>query len=166
MSSNIASEADSPNDQRRRSHGGRQPEDTDPKNSLGVCYRGTGRRVHLVVENGELNKNFKTIVQIAGIAGAKRTSELIPLCHNIPISNVSLEVAVSGQGRQLNLTSMVKTTGLTGVEMEALTAVTVAALTVYDMCKAVSHDIEITDVKLISKCGGKSDFTRTPNPVR
>ncbi|XP_071832293.1 molybdenum cofactor biosynthesis protein 1-like isoform X3 [Apostichopus japonicus] len=121
---------------------------------------------HLVVENGELNKNFKTIVQIAGIAGAKRTSELIPLCHNIPISNVSLEVAVSGQGRQLKLTSMVKTTGLTGVEMEALTAVTVAALTVYDMCKAVSHDIEITDVKLISKCGGKSDFTRTPNPVR
>lgn len=112
----------------------------------------------LVVQDGEVNKHLKTIIQIAGISGAKKTSDLIPLCHNIPISKVKIEVRVI-EGFKLELISTVKTAGSTGVEMEALTAVTVAALTVYDMCKAASHAIEITDVKLLAKSGGKSDFT-------
>ncbi|MCB1026090.1 MAG: cyclic pyranopterin monophosphate synthase MoaC [Acidobacteria bacterium] len=98
------------------------------------------------------------IARIAGIMGAKKTSELIPLCHQINLSKVNVHAEIKDFG--IYLQSVAKTTSQTGVEMEALTAVSIAALTIYDMCKAVQKDIEITDVRLESKSGGKSDFRR------
>jgi cyclic pyranopterin monophosphate synthase len=99
------------------------------------------------------------IARIAGITAAKRTSELIPLCHPLMLSHADVEVTVGKQG--VRIVSSVTTTGPTGVEMEALTAAAVAALTVYDMTKALDKAIEIQDVYLLEKTGGKSgDFRR------
>jgi cyclic pyranopterin phosphate synthase len=96
---------------------------------------------------------------IAGIQAAKKTSELIPLCHNVTISNVSLDIRRMAGG--LRIVATAATTAKTGVEMEALTAVSVAALTVYDMVKALGQDIEITGIRLLEKSGGKNDWKRT-----
>jgi cyclic pyranopterin phosphate synthase len=98
------------------------------------------------------------IARIAGIMAAKRTSELIPLCHQIALSKVNLTAELRDFG--VYLEAEVVTNAQTGVEMEALTAVSVAALTIYDMCKAVQKDIVISDIQLESKTGGKSDFRR------
>lgn len=98
------------------------------------------------------------IARIAGIMAAKKTPELIPLCHQIGLSKVDVRVEIAADG--IYLEAEAKTTAQTGVEMEALTAVSVAALTIYDMCKAVQKDIEITDIRLESKTGGKNDFRR------
>ena len=99
------------------------------------------------------------IARIAGIMAAKRTSELIPLCHQINLSKVDVRAEITGEG--VYLEAEAKTASQTGVEMEALTAVSVAALTIYDMCKAVQKDIVITEIQLESKSGGKSgDFER------
>ena len=98
------------------------------------------------------------IARIAGIQAAKRTSELIPLCHQIALSKVNVTADYREFGVYLEAEAV--TTSNTGVEMEALTAVTVAALTVYDMCKAVQRDIAISDVVLESKTGGKNDYVR------
>jgi len=99
------------------------------------------------------------IARIAGIAAAKRTSELIPLCHPLMLSHAGVEVTVEKKGVRIVATAA--TTGQTGVEMEALTAAAVAALTVYDMVKALDKSIEIQDLYLIEKTGGKSgDFRR------
>ena len=98
------------------------------------------------------------ISRIAGIQAAKRTSELIPLCHQIALSNVEISVELEKEGVRISATA--RTDAKTGVEMEALTAVTVAGLTVYDMCKAVQKDIEITGIRLDSKTGGKEDYHR------
>lgn len=99
------------------------------------------------------------IARIAGIMAAKKTPELIPLCHQINLSKVDVTAEVKEYGVYLEATA--KTTSQTGVEMEALTAVSVAALTVYDMCKAVQKDIKITDIQLESKTGGKADYHRS-----
>ncbi|EEZ98181.1 Molybdenum cofactor biosynthesis protein 1-like Protein [Tribolium castaneum] len=99
-----------------------------------------------------------TVAQLAGIMGAKKTSQLIPLCHNIAISNVQVNVKLNYEQKHIDIEASVRSVGKTGVEMEALTAVSVAALTVYDMCKSVSHDIVIGEISLVSKSGGKSDF--------
>ncbi len=99
------------------------------------------------------------IARIAGIMAAKQTSNLIPLCHQINLSKVDVKAELKDYG--VYLQAEVKTSAQTGVEMEALTAVSIAALTVYDMCKAVQKDIEITEVRLESKTGGKSDFNFT-----
>lgn len=99
------------------------------------------------------------IARIAGIMAAKRTSELIPLCHQVPLSKVNIEARLTDSGIELRAEAI--TTSQTGVEMEALTAVSVAALTIYDMCKAVQRDIEITDIRLESKTGGKEDYSRS-----
>ncbi len=96
------------------------------------------------------------IARIAGIMAAKRTSELIPLCHQINLSKVNVTAEFYALGIHLEAEAI--TSSQTGVEMEALTAVSVAALTIYDMCKAVQKDIVITDIKLISKTGGKSNY--------
>ena len=96
------------------------------------------------------------ISRIAGIMAAKKTSELIPLCHQINLSKVNITAEYRDFGIYLEAEAV--TTAQTGIEMEALTAVSVAALTVYDMCKAVQKDIVISDIKLLSKSGGKSDF--------
>ena len=95
--------------------------------------------------------------RIAGIMGAKRTWELIPLCHNIPIESVEISFENNGED-ELYIYCTSKCSYKTGIEMEALTGATVAALTVYDMCKAIDRKMEITSVKLMKKTGGKSDF--------
>lgn len=96
------------------------------------------------------------IARIAGIMAAKKTSDLIPLCHQINLSKVNVTAEIRDFG--VYLTAEAITNAQTGVEMEALTAVSVAALTIYDMCKAVQKDIVITDIKLESKTGGRSDY--------
>ena len=102
------------------------------------------------------------IARIAGIAGAKRTSELIPLCHPLMLSHVDVAAVVCGEGVEIITTAT--TTGPTGVEMEALTAAAVAALTIYDMTKALDKSIEISDLYLLEKTGGKSgEYRRGKN---
>ena len=115
-----------------------------------------------LIRSGGLKKgDVLTTAQIGGIMGAKRTSELIPMCHPILISGVDLDFQMNEADLAVEITATVSCTGATGVEMEALTAVSVAALTVYDMCKAVQRDIVIDDIRLLRKSGGKSgDFVR------
>lgn len=120
------------------------------------------REILAVLREGEINSPkgpvFTTAI-IAGTMAAKKTADLIPFCHPIEISSCKIRVKwISPLACELWCT--VKTNGPTGVEMEALTGCTVAALTVYDMCKALSHDIEIASTKLMQKSGGKSDFLR------
>ncbi|MDQ4123676.1 MAG: cyclic pyranopterin monophosphate synthase MoaC [Acidobacteriota bacterium] len=112
------------------------------------------------IKNNQTPKgNPLEIARIAGIMAAKRTADLIPLCHQIDLSKVEIRAELTDYG--VSLESEAATTGQTGVEMEALTAVSVAALTVYDMCKALDKTITITDVRLEAKTGGKSgDFER------
>jgi len=99
--------------------------------------------------------------QIGGIMAAKKTSDIIPMCHPIFISGIDIGFELNEAELTVDITATAKCTGATGVEMEALTAVSVAALTVYDMCKAVQKDIVISDIKLLRKTGGKSgDFIR------
>lgn len=103
--------------------------------------------------------DVRAVAEIAGVMGAKRTSDLIPLCHPLDISKA--EVAVEVAGERLRVTARVRTTGRTGVEMEALTAVSVACLTLYDMLKAADRGMVIEDVRLLSKSGGRSgDWVR------
>ncbi|KAM4625385.1 molybdenum cofactor biosynthesis protein 1 isoform 1-T1 [Polymixia lowei] len=102
------------------------------------------------------------VAQLAGIMASKQASALIPLCHPLPLDHASVAFDLDERRSAAVVTATCRTTGRTGVEMEALTAVTVAALTLYDMCKAVSHDISITDIQLVSKTGGKRDFHRLP----
>ena len=97
-----------------------------------------------------------SIAQIAGIMGAKKTADLIPLCHPLPLTSSQVELVINAERNGIDIVSTCKITGRTGVEMEALTAVSVAALTVYDMCKAIDRGIRITDIRLIHKSGGKS----------
>ena len=100
-------------------------------------------------------------VGLAGIMGAKRTADLIPLCHPLPITAVTVELTPDPAGNAVEIAATVRTTGQTGVEMEALTAASVAALTVYDMCKAVDRSMRIEGVRVTHKAGGKSgDFTQ------
>jgi len=101
------------------------------------------------------------VAQIAGIQAAKRTSDWIPMCHPLPLTGVDVRFEDNGEDT-LTITAEVKTTGKTGVEMEALTAVSAAALTVYDMCKALQKDMVVESVALLSKTGGKSgDYVRS-----
>ena len=108
-----------------------------------------------------LGKNVKkgdvlTVAQLAGIAGAKRTPDLVPLCHPLALTSVKVELTPVRSKHAIDIEARVKTTGRTGVEMEALTAVTVAALTVYDMCKAVDREMTIGAIRLVRKTGGRS----------
>jgi cyclic pyranopterin phosphate synthase len=97
-----------------------------------------------------------SVAQLAGIMAAKRTAELIPLCHPLPLSSVRVELACHQEPPAVEITATCRTVGRTGVEMEALCAVSAAALTVYDMCKAVDRGMRITDLRLRHKSGGKS----------
>jgi len=96
---------------------------------------------------------------IAGIMAAKRTHDLIPLCHPLPLDKIGLSFEYNDALSSLTVSAVVKVTHKTGVEMEALTAVSVACLTIYDMTKALSHDIVIDDIHLVKKTGGKSDYS-------
>lgn len=113
----------------------------------------------LIVDGGVAKGDVFAVARVAGIMAAKRTSELIPLCHSLPLSSVTVDLAADGNS--VAITATARTVGRTGVEMEALTAATVAALTVYDMCKAVDRGMRIEAVRVVSKSGGKSgDFRR------
>jgi cyclic pyranopterin phosphate synthase len=114
----------------------------------------SGETLAILQANENPKGNPLEIARIAGIMAAKRTSELIPLCHQINLSKVNVKTEIIEGG--IYLEAEAKTASQTGVEMEALTAVTVAALTIYDMCKAVQKDIVITEIRLESKEGGKS----------
>ena len=100
--------------------------------------------------------SINNVAVIAGIMGAKETSRLIPLCHNIPINSVNVEISKNAKKNLMKVKAIVKTSSKTGVEMEALTAVTISCLTIYDMCKYLNKSIKINNIKLISKKGGKS----------
>ncbi|XP_054894755.1 molybdenum cofactor biosynthesis protein 1 isoform X1 [Poeciliopsis prolifica] len=114
----------------------------------------------LLQDNQLAKGDALTVAQLAGIMASKQTSALIPLCHPLPLDHASISFQLDELHCSVIITATCHTTGRTGVEMEALTAASVAALTVYDMCKSVSHDIVITNVKLLSKTGGKRDFHR------
>ena len=108
-----------------------------------------------LIKSGGIKKgDVLTVAQVAGIMAAKKTSEIIPMCHPLTLSSVDIHFETTDT--EILITATAKCKGSTGVEMEALTAVSAAALTVYDMCKAVQRDIEITDIRLIKKSGGKS----------
>ncbi|GAB4413067.1 MAG: cyclic pyranopterin monophosphate synthase MoaC [Thermodesulfovibrionales bacterium] len=96
------------------------------------------------------------VARVAGIMAAKKTSELIPMCHPLNITSVTVDIRIDEEGNKLDVEAKVKTLGQTGVEMEALTAVSIAALAIYDMCKAVDKGITISDIMLMEKRGGKS----------
>ena len=116
-----------------------------------------GKEAFTAVQNNTIKKgDVLAVSKIAGIQAAKKTHELIPLCHNIFISDIHLLFELSEETLSIKITSEVKCTAKTGVEMEALTAVTVAALTIYDMCKSINKGIIIGDIHLLTKTGGKS----------
>ncbi|MFQ5764724.1 MAG: cyclic pyranopterin monophosphate synthase MoaC [Rhodospirillales bacterium] len=110
----------------------------------------------LIRKGGVKKGDVLSVAQLAGIMGAKRTPELIPLCHPLELSSVTVDLATDPDRNAVDITATCKLTGQTGVEMEALTAVAVAALTVYDMCKAVDRGMRIADIRLVHKAGGKS----------
>lgn len=104
-----------------------------------------------------------TTAQIAGIMGAKQTSQLIPLCHDVQIDGVDVEFTFDEEEKAIEIRAYAKSIGVTGVEMEALTAVSITALTIYDMCKSVSKGIRVTDIHLLAKTGGQSGNYRKPD---
>lgn len=108
-----------------------------------------------LIKSGGMKKgDVLTVAQIAGIMGAKNTSSIIPMCHPILLNGIDLELSPDEQRSSIEIFARVSCSGRTGVEMEALTAVSTAALTVYDMCKAIQKDIMITDIRLLDKTGG------------
>lgn len=114
------------------------------------------------LDNNEIQTKKGPIFQtaiLAGIMATKKTSDLIPLCHPLAINKSNINIRVNAE-RKIEIDCTVKVTGKTGVEMEALTGASVAALTIYDMCKGFSHNIIIEEIKLMKKTGGKSDFER------
>ncbi|MFZ5855934.1 MAG: cyclic pyranopterin monophosphate synthase MoaC [Chloroflexota bacterium] len=114
-----------------------------------------------LIRDGQVKKgDVLTVAQIAGITAAKRTSDLIPLCHPLPLSKVDVELALDESMPGVIITATVKTSGKTGVEMEALTAVSVAALTIYDMAKAAEKTMRIQNIRLVEKRGGRSGDVR------
>ena len=115
-----------------------------------------------LIRSGGMKKgDVLTVAQIAGVMGAKRTPELIPMCHPVLVDGIDLDLSLNERRRSVEIRASVSCDGRTGVEMEALTAASVAALTVYDMCKAVQKDMVITDIRLIDKTGGvHGDFHR------
>ncbi len=110
--------------------------------------------LQLITEQRIKKGDVLEVARLAGIMAAKRTSELIPLCH--PLALTSIRVTLTLDDKKIKIEAEVQTVGRTGVEMEALTAVSIAALTIYDMCKAVDREMQISEVKLVKKTGGKS----------
>ena len=123
----------------------------------------SGDAYRKVRDEGVSKGDIRRIAEIAGVMGAKRTAELIPLCHPLPITGVDMSVEADDALNGFVVTAAVKTTGKTGVEMEALTAVSTACLTIYDMAKAVDKGIIIREIRLLEKTGGKSGTYRREN---
>lgn len=116
----------------------------------------------MIMAGGVKKGDVLSVAQLAGIMGAKRTPDLIPLCHPLNLSSVKVDLVCDPDRDAVDITATCKLTGQTGVEMEALTAVSVAALTVYDMCKAVDRGMQLTDIRLVHKSGGKSGTFEAP----
>ncbi len=116
-----------------------------------------------IMAGGVKKGDVLSVARLAGIMGAKRTPDLIPLCHPLALTSVSVELRCDLERNAVDITATCKLKGRTGVEMEALTAVAVAALTVYDMCKAVDRGMRVADIRLVHKSGGKSGtYEATP----
>lgn len=129
--------------------------------TAGVSVLVNAETFALIKSGGMKKGDVLTVAQIAGIMGAKRTPDLIPMCHPILIDGVNLNLTLDNEKQAVEILATVSCTGRTGVEMEALTAASTAALTVYDMCKAVQKDMVITNLRLIQKTGGvHGDFAR------
>jgi len=110
-----------------------------------------------LINEGTIKKgDVLSVAQVAGIMGSKKTSDIIPMCHPIMISGCDISFFLNFDENRIEITATVKNTGQTGVEMEALTAVAIAGLTIYDMCKAIDREMIVSDIKLIKKSGGKS----------
>ena len=143
-------------------HGGVQMVDVSDKSNTARTAVAVGKvrlgeeAFQLVAEHKIRKGDVLNVAQIAGIMGAKQTSKLIPLCHDVFVKGVDVELTLDEEDFTVDIRAYAKTIGPTGVEMEALTAVSIAALTVYDMCKSVSKEIEITGIHLLAKTGGAS----------
>lgn len=132
---------------------GAKPDSERTAVAVGAVY--TKPETLQLIKAGNMKKgDVLTIARIAGIQGAKRTSDLIPLCHPIPLTKISVDVWLDEDANAIRIEAIAKTIGKTGVEMEALTAVNVAALTIYDMAKSVDREMRISDIRLIEKTGG------------
>lgn len=114
--------------------------------------------LQLIIDDGIKKGNVFACARVAGIMGAKHTCDLIPMCHNVPIDGVTVDLEPDFEKSRVNIKAVAKCTYKTGIEMEALTAVSVAALTIYDMVKAVDKSMVIGDITLVKKTGGKSDI--------
>jgi cyclic pyranopterin monophosphate synthase len=112
--------------------------------------------VRLIESGGASKGDVLGAARIAGIMGAKKTADMIPLCHPLELTGIDVQFTMDAEGGEVHISSQVKNVGRTGVEMEALTAVTIAALTIYDMCKSVDREMVLSDIKLMTKRGGKS----------
>lgn len=125
------------------------------------------QKVFDAIKNNAIKKgDVLSIAKFAGIQAAKKTSDLIPLCHNIFISQIELELKLNSRKRLVEIKSLAKTNAQTGIEMEALTAVAVAALTIYDMCKGLDKGIIISNIHLLKKTGGRSGTYIAPNNTK
>ena len=112
--------------------------------------------LRLIAESGFAKGDVLEVARLAGIMATKRTGDLIPLCHPLALTSVKVDLSINEAEHRVEIEAEVQTVGRTGVEMEALTAVSVAGLTVYDMCKSVDREMEISDIRLVKKTGGKS----------
>jgi cyclic pyranopterin phosphate synthase len=121
--------------------------------------------LQLIIAGGHQKGDVLAVARVAGIMAAKKTAELIPLCHPIALTRVEVELIPDEKQSAIHCRVIAATVGPTGVEMEALTAVQIALLTVYDMCKAVDRGMTLTDIGLVSKRGGKSGEWRRPSPT-
>lgn len=134
--------------------------DTTARTAVATGKIMVNQEVYDAIEQGTVKKgDVLDVAATAGIMGAKRTSELIPMCHILPITNCHIEFEGDPQKREIRCFCTVKVTGKTGVEMEALTGVNLALLTIYDMCKALDRHMKIGEIYLVEKTGGKSDFS-------
>ncbi|XP_058774940.1 cyclic pyranopterin monophosphate synthase, mitochondrial-like [Vicia villosa] len=133
------------------------PKESSKRTATAVCKVVLGKKVFDLVSANQMAKgDVLTVAKIAGITAAKQTSNLIPLCHNIGLSHVQVDLRLNHEDFSVTIEGEAASMGKTGVEMEAMTAVSIAGLTVYDMCKAASKGITITDIRLKHKSGGKS----------
>lgn len=120
--------------------------------------------LRLIGEGGIPKGDVLSVARVAGIMAAKNTPHLIPMCHPLLLTGISVDFSLDPKASAIEITATVKTTGKTGVEMEALTAVTGSALTIYDMCKAVDRGMRIQDLRLVRKSGGKSGTIQLEDP--
>lgn len=122
------------------------------------------KTLEMVKENVMKKGDVLAVAQVAGVMGAKKTADIVPMCHPLSLSGIDVSFSINEDDNKIDIEATVKNSGQTGVEMEALTAVSVAALTIYDMCKAVEKDMVISDICLLKKSGGKSgDYIRGAN---